>query len=67
MGGNVETATDYTFDFLHSNACLDTRGFTTLNSGGGNPALDSNGVPTVACSLVISTAQTVAAGGPLAA
>lgn len=68
LGVGVAPATDYTFGYLHNNALLDTRGFTSLNSGGPSvPTLDTNGLPTGAATLCFDTAASSVQPGPLPA
>jgi hypothetical protein len=66
LGGNVNQASDSTLGYLHNNALLDTRGFTPLGSGAGNPTLDGSGLPTGAATLCVNTPPSAGVAGPLA-
>lgn len=65
LGGNVNQASDSSLGYIHNNALLDTRGFTPLGSGAGNPTLDVNGLPTGAATLCVNTPPSSSAPGPL--
>lgn len=66
LGGGVGSSTDFVTNYFFNNVCLDTRGFTTFASGGGNPPLDVNGLPTGSSTMVMNTPPSAGVSGPVA-